>query len=203
VGFAVLALLDVSDSVWLWDWQVARFEEPRWPSAESSPTAVVFYSAIPEDARARLDHALALLGRRAVDRILIVGGYRDDRGYNGTAELAARARLYTRAVAHDAGSYDTLSNLEAICPLRAVAAPGSSLVLVSDPVHILRIWAQRWRINCVDDRFLGYDTVAPAGGPVWKWYLAQRHWLAEAARLLLGEELYREALHHWRRRQNS
>jgi hypothetical protein len=105
--------------------------------------AVVFYTSIPEDAHQRLAHALALRERGAFNRILIVGGYRDDRGYNGAAELAVRARLYisdAEAVAHDAGSYDTLSNLEAIRDLRAAAAPGSGLVLVSDPLHMVRIW---------------------------------------------------------------
>jgi hypothetical protein len=205
-GLAAFALLDVVGSVWLWNWQAARFEHPRWPSAGSPPSAVVFYTSIPEDARERLAHALALRERGVADRILIVGGYRDDSGYTGAAELAARARLYISdagAVAHDAGSYDTLSNLEAICDLRAAAAPGSSLVLVSDPLHMVRLWAQRWRIDCVDDRLLGYDTIAATGGPVWKWYLAHRYWLAEATRLLLGEQLYRAAVHQWRRRQNS
>jgi hypothetical protein len=67
----------------------------------------------------------------------------------------------------------------------------------------VRIWAQRRRIDCVDDRLLGYETVPPIGGPAWKWYLAHKYWLAEAARLLLGERLYRAALHEWRRRQHS
>jgi hypothetical protein len=96
----------------------------------------------------------------------------------------------TEAIAHDVSSYDTLSNLEAICKLRATAAPKRSLVLISDPLHMARIWPQRWRIDCVDDSLLGYDTVAVAGGPVWKWYLASRDCLADAARLLLGEGFY-------------
>ena len=104
----------------------------------------------------------------------------------------------TEAIAHDASSYDTLSNLEAICKLRATAAPKRSLVLISDPLHMARIWPQRWRIDCVDDSLLGYDTVAVAGGPVWKWYLASRDCLADAARLLLGEGFYRSAIQQWR-----
>jgi hypothetical protein len=109
----------------------------------------------------------------------------------------------TEAIAHDASSYDTLSNLEAICKLRATAAPKRSLVLISDPLHMARIWPQRWRIDCVDDSLLGYDTVAVAGGPVWKWYLASRDCLADAARLLLGEGFYRSAIQQWRWLQDS
>jgi hypothetical protein len=203
---AALALLNVGGSVWLWDRHAATFEKPRRPPVESRPAAVVFYTGIVEDARRRLDHALALRERGAINHVLIVGGYRGDKGYNGAADLAARARFYVSeagAVAHDIGSYDTLSNLEAICDLRAAAAPGSSLVLVSDSLHMVRIWAQRWRINCVDDRLLGYDTITGSGGLLWRWYQAQKHWLAEAARLLLGEGLYRAALHQWRRHQQS
>jgi hypothetical protein len=206
VGCAVLTLLDIVGSIWLWEQQAARFERPRWPSVGAPLAAVIFYTSIPEDARRRLDHAVALRGRGAVKVILIVGGYRSDSGYNGAAELAARARLYISeagAVAHDVGSYDTLSNLEAICDLRAAAAPGSGLILVSDPLHMVRIWTQRWRIDCADDLLIGYDTVTAEGGPVWKWYLAHKHWLAEAGRLLFGEQFYRAALQQWRRRQKS
>jgi hypothetical protein len=205
-GLTALMLLDVLATVWLWNRQASSFEQPRRPSAGSSPAAVVFYTSIPEEARQRLDHARDLKEHGTVHRILIVGGYRADRGYNGAAELAAKARRYVRdarAVAHDAGSYDTLSNLEAICELRAAAAPGSGLILVSDSLHMIRIWAQRSRIDCVDDELLGFDTVTVAGGPVWKWYLAHRHWLAETTRLLFGERFYRAALEQWRRRQDS
>jgi hypothetical protein len=165
-----LILFDIVGSMRLWDRQAAAFEKARWPPAGSPAAAVVFYTSIPEDAGRRLNHALALRERGAVNRILIVGGYRGDQGYNGAADLALRARLYiseTGAVAYDAGSYDTLSNLDAICDLRSAAAPGSSLVLVSDSLHMVRIWAQRRRMNCVDDTRLGYDTVMVAGGPLW------------------------------------
>jgi hypothetical protein len=204
-GLAALTLLNALGSMWRYS-QAIPFEQSRWPAAGSPRAAIVFYSSMSEDARRRLDHALILRKQGAVGEILIVGGYRGGRGYNGAAELAARAKLYIsdpEAVAHDAGSYDTLSNLEAICNLRAAAAPNRSLVLISDPLHMARIWPQRWRIDCVDDSLLGYDTVAVAGGPVWKWYLASRDCLADAARLLLGERFYRSAIQQWRWLQDS
>ena len=120
---------------------------------------------------------------------------------NGAAELAARARLYVSEAGQVA--HDTLSNLEAICGVRAAAAPSSGLLLISDPLHMLRIWRQRSRIDCLNSDLLGYDTIAVAGGPIRKWCLAHTYWLAEATREVLGEQLYRAAVHVWRRHQSS
>jgi hypothetical protein len=194
---------DVIAATRLWLNSIDQFGAPFWPAVQPGYSVVIFYASSPKDDERRVDHAIALYARGAIDRILIVGGYRADRGYNGAAELAARARTRISApniVAHDHGSYDTLSNLDAICQLER-EVPKKALILLSDPLHLARIWPQRHRLGCVSDPLIGYESVRTTRGPLWKWYLVHKHWVAKAGLSLLGERLYRIVLREWRRRQ--
>jgi hypothetical protein len=152
----------------------------------------------------RLERALALFRQGRVDKILIVGGFRPSRPVPGGRELAnLAARILDRpnAVAADATSFDTLSNISSVCPLQQQMAPGRALVLISDPLHLARIWADRRQLSCVSRGEIGFAASNPNTNWIWQWYSVNKDWGARALRWIAGDEAYRAMVRVWRAQQ--
>ncbi|WP_323761787.1 YdcF family protein [Maricaulis sp.] len=109
--------------------------------------AVAFYGDAGEATRARVDAAAHLLLQGRVDDLAMVGGYRPGTGYHGAmwmAELATEIGVPDGRVAVGAGSFDSLSNMEAFAGIVGQAGATQRVVLVSDCLHLLRLaWIAR------------------------------------------------------------
>ncbi|WID98769.1 ElyC/SanA/YdcF family protein [Bosea vestrisii] len=185
----------------LWCYADARYGRETLPAAAGPAAAVVFYNSTEPFQTQRFERAIALLREGKVDRLLFVGGYRVWRRTIGAETQAQRARaLIGRddVAAADDGSYDTLSNMAAICALRERTAPGRNLIMVSDALHLMRIWGDRDSLACLDGDGLGFAASALYSDAISMWIIANKDMAARLARFALGEERYRDLVQRWR-----
>ena len=115
---------------------------PDEPAVASSPAAaVVFYDDTPIMRQARVRTAAARITKNHAIRLIAVGGWRPERGYNGAALMASEARalgVESEKLRHDAQSNDSISNLRSAATL-AQDLEGATLELVSDRYHLVRL----------------------------------------------------------------
>lgn len=202
---AVVIAADIVVVTALWLYADARYGRETLPAVSGPAAAVVFYNSAEPFQTQRFERALSLLREGKVDRLLFVGGYRPWRRAVGAETQAQRARtLLGRddVAAADGGSYDTLSNMAAICVLRERAAPGRNLVMVSDALHLMRIWEDRGSLTCLGNDRLGFAANAFYSGAVAMWAVANKDIAARTVRFVLGEERYRDFVQRWRYRRS-
>jgi hypothetical protein len=177
------------------------FGEERLPDHAEHLAAVIFYVSTEPFRSARLKRGVELVRSGRVEKLLFVGGYRPNRSYVGAQREAAKAALEIGrgGVAFaDLRSYDTLSNIEAACQLRNDHAPGFGLILVSEPLHLNRIWANRDLFACLDERSLGWSpTLVQASFSEWL-IGANKDLAARVLATVLGREFYRAIVRDWR-----
>ena len=109
--------------------------------ASSAAAAVVFYDDSPIMRKARVRTAAARITQNHALRLIAVGGWRPERGYNGAALMASEARALgvgSEMLRHDAQSNDSISNLRSAATL-AQDLEGATLELVSDRYHLVRL----------------------------------------------------------------
>ena len=198
---AALLVADTTAVFALWLYADARYGREMLPATAGPAAAVVFYNSAEPFHTQRFERAVALLREGKVDRLLFVGGYRPWRSAVGAETQAQRARaLLGRddVAAADGGSYDTLSNMAAICPLRQIAAPGRNLILVSDALHLMRIGEDRALLSCIDGGALGFAASPLYSDPFSMWIVANKDIAARLVRFGLGEERYKDLVQRWR-----
>ncbi len=179
--------------------EIAVYQSGRWPAPPLA--AVVFYTDRQPEQTSRFALALELYRQKRVDKLLFVGGYRRTGAQPGAARLADKAiRILGRrdAAVADRRSFDTLSNLTSACRLQMEFAPGRGLILLSDPMHLARIWPQRSRLTCVAPDRVGYTMAPPPDGLFGRWRTVQVYGIASALYALLGEKLYATLIRWWR-----
>ncbi len=106
----------------------------------SHGTGVVFYSASPREANARIDKGIALLEAGKVDRLIMVGGHRPQEGIVGSQDMALtaiRKSGYGARISADISSRDTISGLQNLASQPAIADT-DQVVLISNCMHLLR-----------------------------------------------------------------
>ena len=198
---AVVIAVDILVVTALWLYADARYGRETLPAVSGPAAAVVFYNSAEPFQTQRFERAVTLLREGKVDRLLFVGGYRPWRSAVGAETQAQRARaLLGRddVAAADGGSYDTLSNMAAICPLRQIAAPGRNLILVSDALHLMRISEDRALLSCIEGGGLGLAASALYSDPLSMWAVANKDIAARLVRFGLGEERYKDLVQRWR-----
>jgi hypothetical protein len=111
-------------------------KDPEQPAG-----AVVFYGDEGLLTAARVEGGVQLLMSGAVDEVYFVGGWRPLAHRNGAEQMAAAARQRgadPARVAHDAGSYDSISSMTEALE-RAKERELAGIVLVSDQLHLARL----------------------------------------------------------------
>ncbi len=145
-------------------WRAGLTPPPPGPPG----TAVVFFDATVETTLPRALHALDLVRRGAVDRVLLVGGARPARGFFGSTVLRARLAgtegFEGADWIADAESFDTPTNLQAAAALLKARPTAGPVLFVSDDYHLWRIARLCPRL-CVDpvlaDRIVWSPTTEP------------------------------------------
>lgn len=199
-----LAVIDGAVSLVLLRRATVEYGSDRAPGRAGPAAAVIFYTSLEPFKTERLERALALYRAGTVDRLLFVGGYRPRRTFVGAEQEAGRAAAAlgrADVVAADGGSYDTLSNMAAICALRAAIAPGRNLILVSDALHLKRIWEDRSVIGCVGEDAIGLAPSATSAGFAERMLIINKDMISRGVRAIVGEETYRRLVREWRFRQ--
>lgn len=174
------------------------------PATGGPAAAVVFYNSAEPFQSQRFERAISLLREGKVDRLLFVGGYRPWRHAVGAEAQAQQARaLLGREdiAAADSGSYDTLSNMAAICALRERAAPARNLVMVSDALHLARIWDDRRSLACLGGGGgLGFAASPMPSDLASIAAIAHKDIAGRLIRFVLGDKCYKDFVRRWRYR---
>lgn len=115
---------------------------PDEPAAANAPVvAVVFYDNAAPMRQARVRAASARVTKYYANRLIAVGGWRPERGYNGAAVMASEALamgVASEYLRHDTQSNDSVSNLRSAAALSQDFAD-ATLELISDRYHLVRL----------------------------------------------------------------
>ena len=115
---------------------------PDEPAAARLPAvAIVFYDNATSMRQARVRAASARVTKYYANRLIAVGGWRPERGYNGAAVMASEALamgVASEYLRHDTQSNDSVSNLRSAAALSQDFAD-ATLELISDRYHLVRL----------------------------------------------------------------
>jgi uncharacterized SAM-binding protein YcdF (DUF218 family) len=179
---------------------------PPLPGQGAWPAAVVFFSDfgrhgdLGPESLDRVAHAARLYHSGRVERILCVGGRRNDPARYGSGRMAAAlvaAGVPADAVMSENESFDTRTNWSAA--RRILDRSGwSDPLLVSSALHLHRIAAvaegpYEWALAPTRTAF---EALVAAPGQTW--YRVHREWVAWASMWLLPADSHRDLIRRWR-----